>query len=48
VAKAKGEPKGGDDAKDANLYSLDAIPMEKLVFDHTKIVQDYLLSRKNS
>ena len=47
VAKAKGEPKGGDDAKEANLYSLDTIPMEKLVFDHTKIVQDYLLSRKN-
>ena len=48
VAKAKGQPKGGDDAKEANLYSLDAIPMEKLVFDHSKIVQDYLLSRKNS
>jgi 8-oxo-dGTP diphosphatase len=47
VAKAKGEPKGGDDAKEAKLYSLDAIPMEKLVFDHTKIVQDYLHSRKS-
>ena len=47
VAKAKGEPKGGDDAKEAKLYSLDAIPMEKLVFDHTKIVQDYLLSRES-
>ena len=42
VAKAKGEPKGGDDAKEAKLYSLDTIPMEKLVFDHAKIVQDYL------
>jgi len=47
VAKATGKPKGGDDAKEAKLYSLDAIPMEKLVFDHTKIVQDYLLSRKS-
>lgn len=47
VAKAKGVPKGGDDAKEAKLYSLDAIPMEKLVFDHTKIVQDYLHSRKS-
>jgi len=47
VAKAKGEPKGGDDAKEAKLYRLDAIPMEKLVFDHTKIVQDYLHSRKS-
>ena len=47
VAKAKGEPKGGDDAKEAKLYSLDVIPMEKLVFDHSKIVQDYLQSRES-
>jgi len=47
VVKAKGVPKGGDDAKEAKLYSLDTIPMEKLVFDHTKIVQDYLYSRKS-
>ncbi|WP_415405799.1 NUDIX domain-containing protein [Sulfurovum sp. CS9] len=47
VVKAKGMPKGGDDAKEAKLYSLDVIPMEKLVFDHTKIVQDYLHSRKS-
>jgi len=47
VVKAKGIPKGGDDAKEAKLYSLDAIPMEKLVFDHTKIVQDYLHSRES-
>ena len=47
VVKAKGILKGGDDAKEAKLYSLDAIPMEKLVFDHTKIVQDYLHSRKS-
>ena len=48
VAQAKGEPKGGDDAKEAKLYSLDAIPMDKLVFDHTKIVQDYLLSHESA
>jgi 8-oxo-dGTP diphosphatase len=47
VAKANGEPKGGDDAKEAKLYSLNAIPMEKLVFDHAKIVQDYLDSRES-
>ncbi len=45
VAKATGEPKGGDDAKEAKLYSLDTIPMDKLVFDHAKIVQDYLDSK---
>ncbi len=48
VAKAKGVPKGGDDAKEAKLYSLDALPLEKLVFDHAKIVQEYLLSLENS
>lgn len=47
VARATGEPRGGDDAKEAKLYSLDIIPMGKLVFDHSKIVQDYLYSRKN-
>ncbi len=47
VAQAKGEPKGGDDAKEAKLYSLDALPLDKLVFDHAKIVQDYLLSHES-
>jgi len=47
VARAKGEPKGGDDAKEAKLYSLDTLPMEELVFDHAKIVQDYLHSCKS-
>ena len=47
VAKAKGEPKGGDDAKEAHTYTLDNIPLDKLVFDHAKIVQDYLHSRKS-
>ncbi|MCW8822398.1 MAG: NUDIX hydrolase [Sulfurovum sp.] len=47
VAKATGEPKGGDDAKEAKLYALNEIPMDKLVFDHAKIVEDYLLSRED-
>lgn len=47
VAKATGEPKGGDDAKEAKLYALHEIPMDKLVFDHAKIVEDYLLSRED-
>ena len=47
VAKATGEPKGGDDAKEAKLYALNEIPMDKLVFDHAKIVKDYLLSRED-
>ena len=47
VAKATGEAKGGDDAKEAKIYALNEIPIEKLVFDHAKIVKDYLLSRED-
>jgi len=45
VATAKGEPRGGDDAKEAKLYALDTIPFDRLVFDHARIVEDYLDSR---
>lgn len=45
VATAKGEPRGGDDAKEAKLYALDTIPFDRLVFDHARIVEDYLASR---
>lgn len=42
IAKSKGQPKGGDDAKEAKVYRLDEIPMDLLVFDHSDIVKDYL------
>ena len=42
ICKAYGEPLGADDAKEASLYKLDAIPLKELVFDHRKIVEDYL------
>ncbi|HEO98397.1 MAG TPA: NUDIX hydrolase [Epsilonproteobacteria bacterium] len=42
VAKASGQPKGGDDAMEANLYALIDLPLDKLVFDHRVIVEDYL------
>ena len=42
VAKASGQPKGGDDAKEASLYALTDLPLEKLVFDHREIIEDYL------
>jgi 8-oxo-dGTP diphosphatase len=51
IAKAKGQPKGGDDAKEAKLYTLEEIPMDLLVFDHGNILKDYLSQRhtnKNS
>ncbi len=39
---ARGEPKGSDDAKVARVFKYGEIPMEKLVFDHSKILRDYL------
>jgi 8-oxo-dGTP diphosphatase len=39
---ARGVPKGSDDAKIAKVYRYDEIPFEKLVFDHSKILKDYL------
>ena len=45
IAKAEGQPKGGDDAKEAKLYALEEIPLEQLVFDHADIVKTYLAQR---
>jgi 8-oxo-dGTP diphosphatase len=45
IAKAKGQPNAGDDAKEARVYALEEIPMDKLVFDHSDILKDYLSQR---
>ena len=42
VAKGKGELKGQDDAKLARLFRVNEIPWNELVFDHAKILKDYL------
>jgi len=42
VCSANGEPKGGDDAKIAKIYRLEDIPFDKLVFDHKKILEDFI------
>ncbi|WP_201353159.1 NUDIX domain-containing protein [Hydrogenimonas urashimensis] len=42
VSRARGLPVGGDDAKTAHLFHFSRIPWEKLVFDHEKILRDYL------
>ena len=39
VGTAVGEPKGGDDAGRAELFSLTELP--ELVFDHAQILDDY-------
>ncbi len=40
LAKAKGTPKGGDDAKRSRVFPLEEIPHE-MAFDHGKIISDY-------
>ena len=40
VAAATGEPRGGDDALRAEIFQKGTLP--PLVFDHTRIVHDYL------
>lgn len=40
IARADGTPRGGDDAAEARVYSLDALPKD-VVFDHPTIIEDY-------
>ena len=46
IARAEGEPKAGDDAKEAFVYAPDAVPLEKLVFDHKEIIKRYLREKR--
>ena len=38
-------PVGGDDAAKATIFPLDKIPWSELVFDHKKVLEDYLAYR---
>lgn len=42
IATAKGEPRGGDDAALAQIFSPDQLP--PLVFDHAQIITEFLAS----
>ena len=42
VCRAYGEPLGADDAKEAMIVTLEELELDKLVFDHAKILGDYL------
>ena len=44
IAKAKGKPRGGDDASEARLFSLDTLPAS-IVFDLKQILDDYFKRR---
>ncbi len=46
ICEAKGKPKAQDDAKEVFVYPLKEIPLERLVFDHKKIVEDFLKTIK--
>ena len=46
ICKAYGVPIGADDAKEAMLIKLEELKLEKLVFDHGKILHDYLKKKK--
>jgi 8-oxo-dGTP diphosphatase len=41
------ELKAGDDAKRALVFEPDKIPFDKLVFDHSQIIKDYLEWKKS-
>jgi ADP-ribose pyrophosphatase YjhB (NUDIX family) len=40
VARAKGEPRAADDARDIGVFTRSSIP-DSMAFDHAKIIQDY-------
>ena len=42
ICKATGTPIGADDAKEAKVFALEELPLDDLVFDHKKILLDYL------
>jgi len=45
IATANGTPRGADDAKVARLFAEDELP-EPVVFDHSRILQDYFTFEK--
>lgn len=42
LCDAEGLPKAGDDAKKVMVFKLEDLPLEKMSFDHGKILKDYL------
>ncbi|MBI5198729.1 MAG: NUDIX hydrolase [Nitrospirae bacterium] len=44
IARAQGEPKAADDAKEIGVFNKDNLP-SPIVFDHAKILDDYFKKR---
>ncbi len=42
ICSARGEPVSGSDAKEAYICKVEDIPFDRLVFDHAKILRDYI------
>ncbi len=42
ICKGVGTPKAADDAKEVFVYKIEDIPLDILVFDHKKIIEDFL------
>jgi ADP-ribose pyrophosphatase YjhB (NUDIX family) len=45
IARAKGKPVGGDDAKEAKVFDENSLP-DQIAFDHRKILEDYFRYKK--
>ncbi len=45
IARASGRPVGGDDAAEARIFPLDALPAD-IPFDHPLIIEDYRRYRR--
>lgn len=44
IARATGNPKAGDDAKELGIFTKDSLP-EDIAFDHRQILDDYFNKR---
>ncbi|MFN3813796.1 MAG: NUDIX domain-containing protein [Aquificaceae bacterium] len=42
LTDATGKPKAGDDAKKVYIFKLEELPFDRLVFDHARILMDFL------
>ncbi len=42
IVDARGTPKAGSDAREVKVFKLEDIPLDRLVFDHKKIILDFL------